>query len=621
MPATVPTQFEYETRILSLESRVSALEGVTPPPDPPPTDVPPVGSDVVIGDAGITTVSADWDVNNIDLRGTLALDPSKSVKVRFRSMTGPGKLESKPATAAQVHQFIFADVPDTELNVGIVDVLGTAKTPFVRLADEPLTGQSTLTLSAPVIGWQPGDRLVLPDTRHLIDGEKWGAFKPQWETVKIKGVSGTTVTLETPLKFDHRGTFDGRMPHVGNLSRNVQFKSENASGNRGYCRFAGQTDVRYAQFSALGRTTTDDSDFYPVFFDALAAGTFIGNSISCPLDPMPYRWGIAAEKCSDVQIADNVVYNWYGAGIALEGCDDVTVERNFIVGIRGNTGPRNADGLDGTGIWADNFWNTIRDNVVASCVSTEQGIVTGCGYQMVCGPGQPARHPLREFARNEAYGCMATGCSFWHLGTDGTNPNGIGQSVVKDFTAWHCYGEGFYGYPIQNVLFDGFIVRGDPRAIPQGSGCGWRSGDYFAGDVTIQRADIQGMNYGVWDCTYCPGTFTIRDSFFSNAGPNIGKFTISTPGGGDWPKPAQVMRIEKVTHGSPETISMLYVPRAKSDFNALDEVFVVNHNGVQGDNFQVYYLEQAPGSETPVAGAVSPTSETRAGVNGFARTM
>ena len=83
-----------------------------------------------------------------------------------------------------------------------------------------------------------------------------------------------------------------------------------------------------------------------------------------------------------------------------------------------------------------------------------------------------------------------------------------------------------------------------------------------------------------------------------------------------------------------------------------DEVFVESFNGVMGDNFQVYYLEQAPSYIMPqtrqtaaadgvviqgspeagltnqenwtkhgvaIAGGVAPTNTTRAGIQGFVR--
>src|SRR4029077_13484860 len=109
---------------------------------------------------------------------------------------------------------------------------GSVKTPtFLRLATEPHAGDITLTLSAPVSGWKIGDRLVLPDTRHIkeseVDSSGWVNAVNQWEERTVQAISadGTTLTLNSALQYDHLGARDLNnvlefLPHVGNLTRN-----------------------------------------------------------------------------------------------------------------------------------------------------------------------------------------------------------------------------------------------------------------------------------------------------------------------------------------------------------------------------------------------------------------
>ena len=99
-------------------------------------------------------------------------------------MGTPGVLEvgtaATPIAAGVTAEIVIANTPlggsvadpdqfGTGITVlGKVTMHGSVKTPtFVRLATEPRAGQTTLTLSAAVSGWQLGDRLVLPDTRHM----------------------------------------------------------------------------------------------------------------------------------------------------------------------------------------------------------------------------------------------------------------------------------------------------------------------------------------------------------------------------------------------------------------------------------------------------------------------
>src|SRR5205085_834394 len=75
--------------------------------------------------------------------------------------------------------------------------------------------------------------------------------------------------------------------------------------------------------------------------------------------------------------------------------------------------------------------------------------------------------PILEFARNEAYGAMATGLVIWSLGSSGYEFRPMSESVIKDFRVWHNYATGYYGYPVQHLTFDGYVVRGDVRCLNQ----------------------------------------------------------------------------------------------------------------------------------------------------------
>ena len=146
------------------------------------------------------------------------------------------------ARASDVTAEIIADQPiDTTIDaaqigtgiesLGRVTMHGAVKAPtFVRLAEEPLAGQSTLTLEQPVSGWKAGDHIALPDTRQLRESERLTNYVAQDERLEITSIAGNRITLSSPLKFDHKGArdADGKLeflPHVGNVSRNVVVRS------------------------------------------------------------------------------------------------------------------------------------------------------------------------------------------------------------------------------------------------------------------------------------------------------------------------------------------------------------------------------------------------------------
>jgi PKD repeat protein len=290
---------------------------------------------------------------------------------------------------------------------------------WTRLATEPKAGDTTLTLSVPVIGWRVGDRIAIPDTRQLYSATRpdIGTFNPQWETAIIGAISadGKTITLTTPLAHDHLGARnpDGHLdflPHIANLTRNVLVRSESNFGTRGHTFFTARADVdiRYTQFAGLGRTTNDhfnntkydsagnvthigtnQKDRYPVNFHHLigpATGqpngrqfTFEGNSVVCLMNSFHFRWGVALKDSHYGQIKGNVVYNWAGAGIVTQdaGSSYNVIENNWVSrvampslqpGVRpDNRGVWAEDpAFEGSGLWFRGPNNYVRGNVVSN---------------------------------------------------------------------------------------------------------------------------------------------------------------------------------------------------------------------------------------------------------------
>ena len=190
---------------------------------------------------------------------------------------------AKPISANVTAEIIIADqkidrkLDPAELGTGIeslgkITMHGAVKTPtFVRLAEEPLAGQTTLTLEQPATSWKAGDRIVIPDTRQLRDNQRGENYQPQDEKLEIAAISGTQVTLKSALKFDHKGARNGDdklefLPHVGNLSRNVVVRSENPAGTRGHMIFMSRSeiDLRYVEVREMGRTklgVLDNTEF------------------------------------------------------------------------------------------------------------------------------------------------------------------------------------------------------------------------------------------------------------------------------------------------------------------------------------------------------------------------
>lgn len=290
---------------------------------------------------------------------------------------------------------------------------------FLRLAREPLAGDAALLLEEHPVGWSPGDLLILPDTRQ-IPFRKNETFTSEAEELVVASVDGATVHLDRPLTHDHRGPRDAfgavgpietsLLPHVGNLTRNVRFRSEDASENprRGHVMafHRADVDIRYASFVDLGRTTTDALD--STTFDGGGAVTRIGTNqigrytlhmhhVWGPENPTDTgyqlrvignalhgmnKWGLTVHDTHYGLFRDNVFYDGQGSAVATEdGNESYNVfERNFVVHTRagetrvilssvGRGGVFNNRALFGTtrdAFWFSGQFNYVRDNVAAN---------------------------------------------------------------------------------------------------------------------------------------------------------------------------------------------------------------------------------------------------------------
>lgn len=638
----------------------------------------PQGGDIV-SIANNTFVT--FDVSSNDIINTVAIqagghlyfrtDISTRLTVVNLLVLADGELQvgtaANPVAANVKAEVIIANVPLDTINdpsqygngliaLGQVSMHGAVKNDtFVRLAAEPLAGATTLMLETPVTGWRAGDRLILPDTRQLTSAERGVNYVPQWEMLTLAGISddGKVLTLSQPLQFNHRGARnpDGVLeflPHVGNLTRNVVIRSQSATGTRGYTMFTERADVdiRYVAFQGLGRTTNDvfdntafdaagnithigtnEAGRYPVLFNHLIGPTnvpangyqftFEGNAVFCPLDPMPFRWGIDINDSHYGLIKNNVIYNWAGAGLVTEsGAESHNlIEDNFVIRING-TGNRQDHGRDGAGFWFHGPNNYVRGNVATNVSGTWEysyGFTldfTSTGYQRVPSypgadtstPGQYTTvnmnaTPVLEFANNEAYG-VRNGMTYWWLNAAGNNALSGGESILKDFRVWGFYSLGVFGYHSNGLTLDHFIIRGNPTLLSAGAPIGITLNDYFSKDLVINDADIQGMQTGVYLSTRSGGgSQTVQNSYLRNL-IDISMETMWTSAyRSDELQDRRVIlrdnQFDALDGRTHTAISMAYATNGVRNLISSDEVLVYNYNHASGDNFRVYYNEQA----------------------------
>jgi len=382
---------------------------------------------------------------------------------------------------------------------------------FVRLdtrhyqsSGGPQTGETTLSLSEPVSGWKPGDRLILPDTRELTSREQ-NPYVPEWEELTLISISGDgkTLTLSAPLQYSHPGARNGAgtlefLGHVGNLSRNVIVKSANPQGTRGHVAFLHQTDVdvEYALFKDLGRTTFQPLD--DTMFDAKGNVTHIGTNprgryalhahhligTNPPTHPhqftfkgnaiddggpgdSPFRWGITVHASHYGLIQDNVVYNKGGAGIATEdGSESYNVfDHNFVVrtpgsGERQDAGTRQTNpdvGRTGSSFWFSGPNNFVRNNVAANPHVVSDIAFTQSGYAVFNLSGS-RRIPTSPGADPLAY--VKAGLLIMPLREFNGNE---AYGTQTGLTLWFIGAE--YGQLVRGVPESALIIRSMPQSV------------------------------------------------------------------------------------------------------------------------------------------------------------
>jgi len=631
----------------------------------------------------------DTPLNCVEVAGHLRFSTSANTRMKLATLmvTDAGFLEigsaATPVAPEVTAEVVIADQPiDSAIDpgqfgngiigLGRVTMHGAVKTPtFVRVKQEPLAGQTKLTLERAVSGWKAGDRLVLPDTRQLRAMERGIQYRTQVEELQLTSVSGTDAALMAALRYDHKGArnADGRirfLPHVGNVSRNVIVRSENPDGVRGHTMFVSRAnvDIRYVQFADLGRTrngvlnSTDfDSDGHAVRLGSNQIGryalhfhhnfgpkeppangyqfTAIGNAIT-----NAKKWGITVHQTHYGLVQANVVYNTGGAGIVTEdGTESFNVfDGNFSVRsvasgqVAMNTRYGVGDpGGEGAAFWFRGPNNFIRNNVAADADEF--------GFGLAPAPLGTVRTPafkgadtsqaaesknldtrdasVLEFTNNEAYGAMQSGVAFGWSGT------------IANTAVWHSSRHAVTGTPTATLRVERFVARGDPAILvdPMEKPVGLWFGDYKSANIVVSNADVDGVRVGVSSPFYYNGaaatgkgrggSILIENGYLRTyVGVNVATAYTADATAGTPLKKAVVRGtvfepLKQPTKGAepPEAISMNYGMMAR-DPEPRDPILVYDYNRQPGRNFNVFYSKDAPP-------AVAPCHDTVAGIGGW----
>jgi len=217
--------------------------------------------------------------------------------------------------------------------------------------------------------------------------------------------------------------------------------------------------------------------------------------------------------------------------------------------------------------------------------------------------------PLLEFSGNEVYGATQDGLTLWWIGTFGDGAPKGNAGTVKNFTVWHHFGWGYFGYETNNLVIDGFTARGDTSILsnPYEGVRGMWFADYMTRGLVVKNADIQGMATGIMTPVnmghgLSGSTMTIQDSYLANT-TNI-YITPARSVNGSGGLAAMTFTIRNIVFATPGTVPassgvdismdpLTGDALGSSNFSVPITVNVYDYDGTVGDNFAAFFFAGA----------------------------
>ena len=353
---------------------------------------------------------------------------------------------------------------------------------WVKLGAPAKAGDTTIALAEAVTGWRAGDHIFLTGTTRQIKREK--TFRTsvrdntQTEERIVREVSGTTLTLDQPLAFEHAGEGAYR-GEVANLSRNVIIESADPEKARGHTMYhrGSAGAISYAEFRHLGKEGVLGrySLHFHLVRDTMRGASVIGASIW----DSGNRW-ITIHGTDYLVVRDCVGYHSVGHGFFLEDGTEVfnVLDHNLAVqACVGKPLPKQVlpfDHNDGAGFWWANSLNTFTRNVAAEC--DEYGFrfdaAANSGFDLALNVPQPdgtrratdiRTLPFVRFDDNEIH-CMRRhslnlgGMSAELKGdVGGIGPDAAHPFVIRNLKIWNVHWAFHPGSP--SVMLDGLDVH------------------------------------------------------------------------------------------------------------------------------------------------------------------
>ncbi len=474
--------------------------------------------------------------------------------------------QSSPVPATVTAEITFADLGPIDVRVdptlvgkGLVSasrirLYGALKAPRAKVSSAPKSGSAVIQLAQAPTGWRVGDRVVVVGTRWIKQQTQLKVVlsSPTEDEVRyVKSISGTTLTLDSPLAFDHPSPDPSVATYVVNYSRNIRLATVNGAtlpnSQRAHSMYMSpETTIQGVEFFEMGRTdksirsldvaglttptaTSNVKGRYPLH---LHQSGFAADDVA-PIVRGAAIWGSpgwgVAQHAGNAFILQSNTWNTFGAGFVAESGNETGawVENAAIKGIGVNhivkdVGDVSAYDLGRTG---DGFW--LQSRSVRLSRNLAAGMTGGMGFvyfhrnndlgdskpisvafavNSLCQPGslrftaQQIEMPhIAQFTDNEV---IASEVGFHVVKPRPKEPHDI-RSVLDNFRAWDVKVGVEWTYTSRYTLLNSLLIASP--AAPSSLGIFFGTNTY---DLAVVNTRIAGFTNGVDLSKVSTRTFT-----------------------------------------------------------------------------------------------------------------
>lgn len=449
----------------------------------------PTSSDTPLISSGHTVVYDLTTTNvagvNVSSGGTLQFDSNNSTTLESTgNVVIEGTLQMRPASASVIQTLRFLNIAEgsfvgggmdvlaTDVGLwamgsGVLDLIGTQKTGFVRAAGSIAAGATTISLSSTPVGWQAGDDISIAPTESPTVGD---AYLNGFDERTIKSISGSSLTLNSGTLRNHPQINNTWSAEVINLTRNVRIEGTASGRTHIFIRTSVPQTIKYIQVRYIGprkdRGGSSTAEFvlgrYGIHFhhcDNGTVGTLVEGCVVRDTGSHCY----VPHASNGITMKNNVAYN--GMEIAfwwdvLDLTHGITWDGNLAAKLTFIHEALDTDSGDAPTFASSGFLIGVGDDNVCNnnvCIGTTGDFRAGGAYYWMEGKIESAW----EFKNNMAHNCHC-GLISWQ--------NNLKNHVIENSTLYNN-GMGIYHGAYQNTyLYTGGYVYNSLITIKASSG-------------------------------------------------------------------------------------------------------------------------------------------------------